>query len=344
MSMMRRCRKAIARIVFGDAYLPQAFSIGLPDPQAEVAVWLHGLGARLDVTERLAMACADPFTVCIGVHAEEYPFAAKVQEAFLQFCERNGSKQILAEIGLDINSATAVPSGDVKLILLRARYSRNYCLPRRHLFAHYCRYRYSLWRKIDIPGRKMTFLERRAAMVMFIRPHPVVLVSLRDDDGGNIFPMNIMGDLGGGYFSMALKESKLAAHQVERAGRVAISNVPLSQSSTAFALGPNHRKPFIDWGELPFPTKLSSVFGIPVPIFSHRIREMEVEAVHRLGSHMFFVARLVSDEIAPEPAELCIVHGFYQGWRLRGRRADLEASLLADQFNKRGTPRDALPL
>jgi flavin reductase (DIM6/NTAB) family NADH-FMN oxidoreductase RutF len=344
MSIMRSCRKAITRIVFGDAYLPQAFSIGLPDPQAEVAVWLHGLGPPLDVTDRHAMACADPFTVCIGFNAGEYPFGDKVQAASLQFCERAGRQQLLAEIGLDTKSATALPSEGITLVLLRARSSRNYCLPGRYIFAHYCRYRYSLWRKVDIPGRKMTFLERRAAMVMFIRPHPVVLVSLCNKDGGNIFPMNIMGDLGGGYFALALKESKLAAHLVERAGRVAISNVPLAQTSTAFKLGPNHHRPFIDWNELRFPTKPSSLFGIPVPTFSHRVREIEVETVHRLGSHMFFVTRLVSDETFPEPAGLCIVHGFYQGWRLRGRRAELEAALLADRCNKRGVARDTLPL
>jgi hypothetical protein len=344
MSIVKWCRKAIARIVFGDAYLPQAFSIGLPDPQTEVTVWLHGLGAPLDVTDRLAMACADPFTVCIGFNAGEYPFGDRMRAASLQFRERTGRKQLLAEIGLDLKSTSIVPSDGVKLVLLRARYSRNYCLPKRYLFAHYCRYRYSLWRKVDVPGRKMTFLERRAAMVMFIRPHPVVLVSLCNEGGGNIFPMNIMGDLGGGYFALALKESKLAAHLVERAGRVAISNVPLAQSATAFKLGPNHRKPFVHWKELSFPTRLSSVFGIPVPTFSHRLREMEIQTVHRLGSHMFFVARLVSDEVSPEPVGLCIVHGFYQGWRLRGRRAELQASLLADQFNKRGVSRDTLPL
>ena len=182
----------------------------------------------------------------------------------------------------------------------------------------------------------MSFLERRAAMVMFICPHPVVLLSLCNESGGNIFPMNILGNLGGGYFALALKESRLAAHLVELAGRVAISNVPFSHTSTAFKLGVNHRKPSISWSELPFQTRLSSTFGIPVPAFAHRVREMKIDAVHRLGSHIFFIARVVSDESSPEPEGLCIVHGFYQGWRLRGRRAELEASLVANQLNRRG--------
>jgi flavin reductase (DIM6/NTAB) family NADH-FMN oxidoreductase RutF len=344
MSMMRRCRKAIARIVFGDAYLPQAFSIGLPDPQTEVAVWLCGMDEPIDVTDRHSMACADPFTVCIGFDDGEAPDKSSTPQLSLRFCEPNGRKQVLAEIGLDVESATVIPSADTKLVLFRARHSKNYCLPRRHLFAHYCRYRYSLWRKPDVPGRMMSFLERRAAMVMFICPHPVVLLSLCNEGGGNIFPMNIMGNLGGGYFALALKESRLAAHLVERAGRVAISNVPLSHTSTAFKLGVNHRKQSISWNELPFQTRLSSTFSIPVPAFAHRVREMEIDTVHRLGSHLFFVARVVSDESSPEPEGLCIVHGFYQGWRLRGRRAELEASLVADQLNRRGVPRDTLPL
>jgi flavin reductase (DIM6/NTAB) family NADH-FMN oxidoreductase RutF len=290
------------------------------------------------------MACADPFTLCIGFESGEDPDKNMTSQLSLQLCERSGRKKVLAEIGLDVDSATLVPASSARLVLFRVRNSKNYCLPRRHLFAHYCRYRYSLWRKPDVPGRKMTFLERRAAMVMFIRPHPVVLLSLCNEGGGNIFPMNIMGDLGNGYFALALKESRLAAHLVERAGHIAISNVPLSQTSTAFKLGVNHRKPSISWSELPFATKLSSSFNIPVPVFAYRVRELEVDSVHRLGSHLFFVARIVSDEVTPEPEGLCIVHGFYQGWRLRGHRAELEASLMADQRNKRGVQHDTLPL
>ena len=40
----------------------------------------------------------------------------------------------------------------------------------------------------------MTFLERRAGMVIFIVPHPIVLVSVGTREDGNVFPMNIFGD------------------------------------------------------------------------------------------------------------------------------------------------------
>ncbi len=344
MSIMRQCRGVIQRIVFGDTLLPQAFTIGLMEPQAEITVWLHGMGIPLDVTCRHSLACTDPFTVCIAFDEGRGPSEKEVSRLSMKFCERDGQKRVLGEISLNLKSATAVPAFGTELILFEARSAKNYCLPKIHILAHYLRHRYLLWRRVDIAGIKMTFLERRAVMVMFIRPHPVVLLSLCGEAGGNIFPMNIMGDLDNGYFAFALKDSRMAAHLVERAGRVALSSVPLSQTSLAYQLGANHRKHVIDWDKLPFATRMSATFHIPVPVFAQRVREMEIETVRKIGSHTFFVARVIRDESFADSVGLCIVHGFYQAWRLKGRRTELEASLAEDLLNKRGVPHDPLSL
>jgi flavin reductase (DIM6/NTAB) family NADH-FMN oxidoreductase RutF len=290
------------------------------------------------------MACTDPFTVCIAFEEGQAPREKEHHRLSLKFCERGGQQRVLGEINLKPKSATAIPASGTELILFEAGSSKNYCLPKIHILAHYLRHRYLLWRKVDIAGIKMTFLERRAVMVMFIRPHPVVLLSLSGEAGGNIFPMNIMGDLDNGYFAFALKDSKLAAHLVEHAGRVALSSVPLSETSLAYQLGANHRKQAIDWEKLPFATKKSATFQIPVPMFSQRVREMEIETVCKLGSHTLFVARVIHDEGFAGSVGLCIVHGFYQAWRLKGSRAELEASLAEDLLNKTGIPHDPLPL
>jgi hypothetical protein len=71
---------------------------------------------------------------------------------------------------------------------------------------------------------------------------------------------------------------------------------------------------------------------------------MEIETVRNIGSHTFFVARVAHDESLADSVGLCIIHGFYQAWRLRGRRAELEASLAEDLLNKRGIPHNPLPL
>jgi flavin reductase (DIM6/NTAB) family NADH-FMN oxidoreductase RutF len=330
---MKHGRRALKNLVFGDTLLPQEFTVGMVEPQAEIGVWLHGMGIALDVTHRHSTACSDPFTICIAFEEGQRPNDKDLRHLSLKFCERDGQKRVLGEIGLKLT--TTISMGGSELLLFEARSSANYCLPSMLLCAHYLLHAYSQWRRVDNSDIKMSFLERRAAMVTFIRPHPVSLVSLVDEYGGNIFPMNIMGDLGNGRFGFALKDSRRAAHLVEHAGRIAVSSVPLSQAPLVFQLAANHFKQSIVWNQLPFATKPSTAFNIPVPVFTQRVREMEIEKVQRIGSHTFFVARIVRDESFAQTAGLCVIHGFYQAWRLRGRYAELRASLAEDLFNKR---------
>jgi flavin reductase (DIM6/NTAB) family NADH-FMN oxidoreductase RutF len=181
---------------------------------------------------------------------------------------------------------------------------------------------------------KMSFLDRRAAIVTFIRPHPVVLVSIAEGNAGNMFPMNLMGELAPSRLAFALKDSRRAAHLVERVGRAALSNVPIAQASFPYRLAVNHFKDSISWDELPFATKRSAAFDIPIPVFTSRLREVEIEHVHPIGSHTLFVARVVHDEKFAHAADLCVIHGFYQAWRLRKNGGQLADSIRKDTLHK----------
>ena len=110
----------------------------------------------------------------------------------------------------------------------------------------------------------------------------------------------------------------------------------MPQAALAYQLAINHTKEFIEWDQLPFATRGSTTFNIPVPEFTQRVRELEVEMVHPIGSHTLFVARITRDEAVSEKEGLCVIHGFYQAWRLKGRRTELQNSLAEDSFNKRG--------
>jgi flavin reductase (DIM6/NTAB) family NADH-FMN oxidoreductase RutF len=334
MSILEGGRRALKKIVFGDTLLPQEFTIGLVGPQMEIAVWLHGLGAPRDVTHRHSTACSAPFVICVAFDEGQVPTKKELKQLSLKFCERNGDGRVLGEIGLKL--AAGILPVDSELLFFEARSSVNYCLPKMRLGIHYLRHAYSAMGKVDTSGMKMSFLERRAAIVSFIRPHPTSLVSLEDEMGGNIFIMNLMGELGGGRFAFGLKDSRRPSHLVERVGRIVVSGVPFRQGQVALRFAANHFKQSIQWDQLPFATKRSTKFNIPIPDFALRVREMEVETIRKIGSHTFFVAKIVSDERFCDDAELHAVHGFYQAWRLKGCSAELKASLAEDSFNKRG--------
>jgi len=334
MSMLKKSRRAIRKLIFGDTLLPHGITQGFVDPQPEIAVWLHGLGAPSDVTQRHSMACAHPLTVCIALDEDQKPDEKALRHLSLHFRERAGQQRVLGELRL--RPAGSISTAESRFLLFEARGSRNYCLPGARLWAHDLLRAWRNWRRTDASALKMSLTGMRAMTVMFIRPHPVALTSFAGSAGGNIFPMNLMGSLGNGWFAFALVDSREAALGVEHTGRIAVSSVPFVHAAHAFRLAPNHFRASIDWSQLSFATRDSAAYRIPVPAFAQRVREIEIAHARTLGSHRFFVARIISDEILAACEDLHLIDGIYQSWRLKGRVTELAASLAADSLNKRG--------
>jgi flavin reductase (DIM6/NTAB) family NADH-FMN oxidoreductase RutF len=331
-------KRAIKDVVFADTLLPQEFTIGLRDPQTEIAVWLHGTGQPRDVTFRQSTACSAPFVMCVAFDKGKVPTEKELKKLSLKFCETQGRRRVLGEIGLKpATNPPVISTLGSELLFFEARSSSNYCLPLPRLGAHYLFHAHVERRAVNTSGVEMSFLETRAAMVTFIRPHPISLVSAIASDAQNIFTMNIMGDLGCSRFGFALKDSRTPAHLVERAGRIALSTVPLSQAGFVYELAANHFQQTVAWNQLAFPTKSSAKFQIPVPVFAARVREMEVERIQKIGSHTFFVARIISDETYAKDEIVCAIHGFYQARRLKGQSEELRSSLAKHNRNKQAS-------
>lgn len=332
---MHALKQAVARLVFGEAPLPQEFSLGMRGPQEEIAVWLCGRGSRREVTNEHSTACSDPFVLCLRLRNGEEAGATGWQ---LEYTERGGKGRVLGKI--ELRSAKGITPVGEELHFFEAGGSQNRCLPKLQIGAYHLLQWYRHLGRPETPGMKMTMLEQKAAVVSFIRPHPVGIASVEDAAGGNIFVMNLMGDLGEGRFGFGLKDSRWPAHLVERTGRLALSDVPAGEGRQAFALAGHHMVEHVDWERLPFGLRRSGTLGIRVPEFALRVRELEVESLRKMGSHTFFVARVVSDERWAEGEELHAVHGTYQAWRMRGRAEELRLSVVRDAENKRGLVRE----
>jgi flavin reductase (DIM6/NTAB) family NADH-FMN oxidoreductase RutF len=297
--------------MLGNTDFPQQCSVAFPDPQDEIGVWLHGAGPPRDVTEAHAPACALPFAVGIGL---EEPPGARARLS-LRFCERDGQRRMLGEIGL--RHTGIVRTSGPALYLFQARNCRNRCLPLTRLWAHQLFRAYFQSRGGGDPDLRMDPLGMRSMIVLFICPRPVVLVSVLNGDTGNIFPMNLLGQIGKGYMAFTLNSSRQAAPLVEKAGRAVFSNIPWEYSEVARLLSGNHRSKSVRWDELPFEIRPSASFAVPVPALALRVREMEVESVRNLGSHTLFVARVIHDEVCSTRPQFAMIHGIYQARRLR---------------------------
>ena len=301
---------ALKRMLLGETNQPQQCTVGIQDPQREVSVWLHGIGAPRDVTFEHSIACASPFTICIG--GSDWQLRDAGKGPTLEFREHDGEGRPLAELGLR-HTATIITDGP-PLHLFQVDHCRNYCLTAGRLWAHYLHHAYLRWRSTS--HIRLSSLAAQAMTASFICPRRVVLVSAVWGDRSNIFPMNLLGSLSDGYFAFSLDSTRLAAPLVAGAGTVALSGIPVGRAKIAQQLGKNHKKETVAWSQLPFPTTPSTALGIPVPCFASRVIELEVETTRNLGSHTLFVSRVIRDERRAAGEQFYMVHGIYQSWRL----------------------------
>ncbi|HZS55754.1 MAG TPA: flavin reductase [Bryobacteraceae bacterium] len=312
--MIRSIGKTIKKIALGDADVSQQCTVGMPDPQTEIRVWLDGMRDPLDVTNNHVVACASPLTVGIGMNPEQSQRTRQSHPGLI-FREYGGQQRLLARMRLQTSGS--IWAGSQEMCLYQIRRCSNYCLAQHRLWAHDLYQFFVRHRAEKNPEIPMSIRGARSMNVFFICPRPVVLVSAIYGDAGNIFPMNLLGHIADGYFAFALNSYRKAAPLVERAGRVALSSIPIEQAGLVRQLGKHHRLERVNWEELPFPIMRSAAFDLPVPQFALRIREMQIEAVHKLGSHTLFFARLIRDDRLKDNLQFCMIHGIYQAWRTR---------------------------
>src|SRR5215472_13036279 len=92
MSIIGQLIRPLTKIVYGDTSIPQEFTIGMRQPQGEIAVFLHGFEAPLDVTERHTMACCAPFIMGVSLDSNGNSASRTNSDISLRYCERGGNK------------------------------------------------------------------------------------------------------------------------------------------------------------------------------------------------------------------------------------------------------------
>jgi flavin reductase (DIM6/NTAB) family NADH-FMN oxidoreductase RutF len=321
MPLANKIHIQLRKALLGPTDLPLNMDVPVHFPQTEVSVWLHGAREPRDVTASHSVACISPFLFCIGLESNELAYSDRTsgKRFSLKFCrntpgfENIPGREVLAEIGLEY-TGTLRSTGRF-LSLFRAVSCRNSFLPPPRSWAHDLFNVYGNWRSRKSTGQNVSALEMRCNSAAFICPRQVVLVSVLDQDGGNIFPMNLLGALGGGHFGFALNSARQAAPLAGRIRRLALSSIPYRHIAVARDLRRNHRQASIRWEDLPFPVRKSRTFQIPVPEFALRVCELNIEDSWSLGSHTFFLAHIVDEEILSDDSAFYMIHGQYAALR-----------------------------
>ena len=302
-------RAALRRILFGPAPWRQHIPVGLRRPERVVKVTVEGLGAPIDVSADHVPAALRPFTVALCLD-ESYD-AATLRNARLTLVMRDweAPNTLRGRISLRLRGAIALPRQNLWLFEIAG--SRNYCISPIHIRTRELREWWGRRRDRSSHNFSMTRRDLRAINVYYMRPRPVSLITVVHGDASNIFPMDLVGTVSAGNCLLALRTTSPAVELMAQSRCVAMSGIPASFEQAAYALGAHHRQHSIEWASLPFPTRPSPHFGLPVPREALTICELAIREVHTVGSHTLFVTESVGETQGPDLPALCHIAGPY---------------------------------
>jgi flavin reductase (DIM6/NTAB) family NADH-FMN oxidoreductase RutF len=282
-------------------------AIGLDDPQQSlVDVTFDDGERRRDVTRNQVVLSLAPLMIAIG-DVDAVPG----HPAVLRFHDRARG----VELGsLDLLSSGTLEASGQRLRSFSVEGSRHACLPAP--LRTWQRWLHTRRKRNDPASFSMTPASVQDLLVFYICPRPVMLVSVADAGHENLFPMDLVGTIGG-LFTLALRNSSPSVATLASARRAVLADVPLAEKALAYSLGAHHRVPKIDWSAVPCETVRSTHFGLRVPASSPRVRELEILDMHERGSHTVFVSRIVNEESRAPAARLFHTSGIHRAWQRR---------------------------
>jgi flavin reductase (DIM6/NTAB) family NADH-FMN oxidoreductase RutF len=296
--------------------VPRYVTVGERDPQQRVRVMLHGLGPALDVTRGHVVAAMRPLTVAMVLPAPAAAIATG-RRARLVFTPWDDPRTRLGVLTLAHDRERSADG--VTLQLFRVERHTAACMPWWTAAIYALSHAWAERR--HRPTFRMSRRDRWAFEVLYICPRPVVLVSVAHHGASNMFPMDLIGPMGGAAFLLALRSTSLSVALMQGSARLAVADVPLEQAAVATGLA--HRHPTVgpESDGVPFETIPSPAHGLRVPRWALRVRDLEVRDAREVGSHTLFVTRVVREERRAEGLQMCTVSGPCDRWlRLRGVR------------------------
>jgi flavin reductase (DIM6/NTAB) family NADH-FMN oxidoreductase RutF len=295
--------------------LPQWPPIALRGPQEAVQVRLITSRGEFDVTRSAVVASLRPLTLAIGLYDElKSALESASEPPHLTFVDTESHRTVGR---LELQHRRNWSTSDCALALFEILNGSQRCL----------RWPYRPWnhwlqnrkmRKNSDPNNFVMPPEAvQQQMIFYICPRPVVLVSLDDGRHSNLFPMDLIGPVAPGRFTLALRNTSPSIATMKSSRRLALSDVPARDYATAYKLGIHHKKIMVEWNALPFEIRRTREFSLPYPSIALRVREIEILDFDDIGSHVFFVARIASEEMMHDHAQFFHTSGIYQHFRSR---------------------------
>jgi hypothetical protein len=135
-----------------------------------------------------------------------------------------------------------------------------------------------------------SFNQLKAFASAYSYPRRVRVISFKDGDYYNIFPMDLLGEIKpGNKYVFGLRHTNTALAKIMHTGKIVVSEAPFEYKDVIYKLGSHHSTgaPLVE--NLPFKVITSENFGFYVPDWVNSYKEINITKTINLGSHMLLL-------------------------------------------------------
>jgi hypothetical protein len=148
-------------------------------------------------------------------------------------------------------------------------------------------------------------------------PRKISLMCLGDSRGYNIFPSDLHGAVGNGFYVGSLRIGSKACRQVEENQKILMADMDMSKYRETYGLGRNHMSSLQPLEILPASGARSDRWQLPVPAGAIRYRELQRKYSWDAGIHRVIYYEVVGEKtVDSRGSELCHIHRYYLQWRI----------------------------
>ena len=276
--MIARLNSLLKKILFPGREIRAFMVTRLSPAEIKEKVFIKNSPLDIDISERQGMTCLDPFSLAVWVTPEEL---AAFDPAEINLVVKRGNKTrtkmwlTLKEQFRENNSVILIYR-----LLKPISYQGNPVF----------RFLTLAWL---LKNSTSTYYERKCIAAFYAYPRKVVVVSYRDEEYFNIFPMDIQVNISGsGLYLLGLRHTNFSLEKILLSKKLVIADSSLAGIKTIYALGRHLSKAPPGPGDLEFSTTESKLFKFPVPDFSSSYWEVEIIKHINLGYHMLLVGKI----------------------------------------------------
>lgn len=147
-------------------------------------------------------------------------------------------------------------------------------------------------------------------------PRLISVITVSDGNKMNMFPTDLHGKISERFYISSLRINGRANEQVERIGKIVLSNVDAAEFRNVYSLGKNHMKnlqPIVEFKS----TEFSETFKFPLPSSALEYKELKRIDSFDHGIHRIHSYEIVNEKKLRQGSALSHIHQYYAQWRLK---------------------------